>query len=262
MGLLEGKVALVSGAGPGLGRDVALALAREGATVVVAARTEERVRALAAEIEGRGTTALAVRLDIADPASCRAAVAAAVDTFGTLDVLVNNAFHDGGRRSFLESDLDRWRTAMDVNYFGTLQLTQAAAAPMVAQGDGRIVMVNTMSAVRMRPGFGAYTGSKAALAAVTKILAAELGGHGVRVNGVHPGYIWGDSVERYFAYLAEQKGITPEEQYREVAGDTALGYLPPSAEIAEAVVFLASDMARPITGQAIGVNAGQWFQGF
>jgi len=262
VGLLEGKVALVSGAGPGMGRDISLAFAREGATVVVGARTEDRVRDLAAEIEGQGAKALAVRLDVTDRGSCAAAVAAAVDTFGTLDVLVNNAFHDGGRRTFLESDIDRWRKAMDVNYFGTLQLTQAAAAPMIAQGDGRVVMINSMSAVRIRPGFGAYTGSKAALAAVTKILAAELGEHGVRVNGVHPGYIWGDSVEQWFAYLAAEKGISPEEQYRSVADETALGYLPPSREIAEAVVFFASDMSKPITGQALGINAGQWFQGF
>ncbi|HET6950295.1 MAG TPA: SDR family oxidoreductase, partial [Acidimicrobiales bacterium] len=181
---------------------------------------------------------------------------------GRLDVLVNNAFDDGDHRRFLDADLDRWRHTMDVNLFGTLQLTQAAVRPMVDQGDGRIVMINTMSSVRIRPNFGAYTASKAALAATTKILAAELGEHGVRVNGVHPGYIWGDSVAMYFDHLAGKKGITPDEQYAEVASETALRYLPPSSEIAEAVVFFASDMSKPVTGQALGVNAGHWFQGF
>jgi NAD(P)-dependent dehydrogenase (short-subunit alcohol dehydrogenase family) len=119
-----------------------------------------------------------------------------------------------------------------------------------------------MSAVRMRPRFGAYTASKAALAAATKILAVELGAQGIRVNGIHPGYIWGESVAMYFEHLARQKGITADEQYAEVASETALGYLPPSSEIAEAVVFFASDMSRPITGQALGVNAGHWLQGF
>ena len=262
MGLLEGKVALVSGAGPGLGRDVALAFGREGATVVVAARTLDKVEALAAEVAAAGATAVGLRLDITDVASCRALVDEVVGRFGRLDVLVNNAFDDGDHTAFLDAELDRWRATMDVNFFGTMQLTQAVATPMVAQGDGRIVMINTMSAVRIRPRFGAYTASKAALAAITKTLAAELGEHGVRVNAVHPGYIWGDSVEMYFAYLAEKKGITPDEQYREVASDTALGYLPHSSEIAEAVVFFASDMSKPVTGQALGVNAGQWFQGF
>jgi NAD(P)-dependent dehydrogenase (short-subunit alcohol dehydrogenase family) len=262
MGLLDGKVALVSGAGPGLGRDVALAFGREGATVVVAARTAERVQALAAEIEEAGASALGLPLDITDFDRCGAVVDEVAERFGRLDILVNNAFDDGDHRSFLDADLGRWRRTMDVNFFGTLQLTQVVAGAMAARGDGRIVMINTMSAVRMRPGFGAYSGSKSALAAATKILAAELGPHGVRVNGVHPGYIWGDSVEAYFEHLAGRKGISPEEQYREVASETALGYLPPSAEIAEAVVFFASDMSRPITGQALGVNAGQWFQGF
>jgi NAD(P)-dependent dehydrogenase (short-subunit alcohol dehydrogenase family) len=262
MALLEGKVTLVSGAGPGLGRDVALACGREGATVVVAARTDDRVQALAAEVEAAGAPALGLRLDITDAESCRAAVQQIVDTYGRLDVLVNNAFDDGDRTRFLDADLDRWRRTTEVNLFGTLQLTQACAPQMVAQGDGRIVMVNSMSAVRIRPGWGAYTASKAGLAAVTKVLASELGEHGIRVNGVHPGYIWGDSVEAYFEYLAKQKGITSEDQYREVASETALGYLPHSSEIAESVVFFASDMSKPITGQALGVNAGQWFQGF
>jgi NAD(P)-dependent dehydrogenase (short-subunit alcohol dehydrogenase family) len=262
MALLDGKVALVSGAGPGLGRDIALACARHGATVVVGARTEANVEALAAEIEGLGAKALALRLDVCEADSCRSAVERVVQTFGRLDVLVNNAFHAGDRTHFADADLDDWRRTMDVNLFGTLQLTQACLAPMAAQGDGRVVMVNSMSAVRMRPRFGAYTASKAALAAATKILAVELGAQGIRVNGVHPGYIWGESVATYFEHLARRTGITPEEQYSEVASETALGYLPPSSEIAEAVVFFASDMSKPITGQALGVNAGHWFQGF
>ena len=206
MALLDGKVTLVSGAGPGLGRDVALACGREGATVVVAARTEEKVQALAAEVEAAGAPALGLRLDITDAGQCRAVVERIVDAYGRLDVLVNNAFDDGDRTPFLEADLDRWRRTTEVNLFGTLQLTQACAPQMVAQRDGRIVMVNSMSAVRIRPGWGAYTASKAGLAAVTKVLAAELGAHGVRVNGVHPGYIWGDSVETLLRVPGEEEG--------------------------------------------------------
>ena len=262
MGLLDGKVALVSGAGPGLGRDIALAFGREGATVVVAARNEERIAALAEEVAKTGATAQPRRLDITDPASCEDVTRAIVADHGRLDVLVNNAFSDGDHRRFLDADLAAWRATMDVNLFGTLQLTRAVAPQMIEQGDGRVVMINSMSSVKMRAGMGGYTASKAALAAVTKILAAELGEHGIRVNAIHPGYIWGDSVEWYFQHLAKKAGITPEEQYQSVAGETALGYLPPSAEIAEAVVFFASDMARPITGQALGVNGGHWFQGF
>jgi NAD(P)-dependent dehydrogenase (short-subunit alcohol dehydrogenase family) len=262
MALLDGKVALVSGAGPGLGREVALALGREGATVVVAARTEARVKALAADVEATGATAHAVRLDVTEPDSCAAAIDQVVAAAGGLDVVVNNAFHDGDHQLFAKADLAGWRHTMEVNLFGTLQLTQAALPALRERGGGRVVMINSMSAVRIQPRFGAYVASKAALAAVTKVLATELGADGIRVNGVHPGYIWGDDVAAYFAFLAEKKGITPEEQYRSVADEAALRYLPDAAEIAGAVVFLASDLSRAMTGQALGVNGGHFFQGF
>jgi NAD(P)-dependent dehydrogenase (short-subunit alcohol dehydrogenase family) len=262
MGLLDGKVAVIAGAGPGLGREVALAFGRVGATVVVAARTEDRVKALAAEVEEAGATARALRLDICDGESCEALATAVTDEFGGIDVLVNNAFHTGDFALFAEADFDSWRQVMDVNLFGTLRITQAALPALREREGARVILVNSMSAVRPQPRFGAYTASKGALAAVAKVLAVELGPEGIRVNGVHPGYIWGDDVAAYFEYLASQKGITPDEQYREVADEAALRYLPDAAEIAGAVVFLASDLSRAMTGQAIGVNGGHWFQGF
>lgn len=256
-GLLDGKVAFVSGIGPGMGTDIARLFAEHGARLVLGARTPERCEALADEL---GTEALAVRIDVTDRATCDAAVAAAVERFGRLDVLVNNAFHDGDFKRFLDADLDSWKATTEVNLWGTLGLTQAVARQMKEQGDGgRIVMVNTMSTVRIQERFGAYAASKAALATATKTLAKELGAFGIRVNAVHPGYIWGDSVEQYFHWQAQKKGISFDEQYQSVAGETALGYLPHSAEIAGSVLFLASDLARPVTGQALHVNAGHWF---
>jgi NAD(P)-dependent dehydrogenase (short-subunit alcohol dehydrogenase family) len=262
-GLVHGKVALVSGIGPGMGRDISLLLAEHGADLALGARTVEKCEAVAGEVSEHGRDALALRLDITDPASCQAAVDATVERFGRIDILVNNAFHDGDFSRFIDADFDSWRTTMDVNLWGTLQLTQLVARQMREQGDGgRIVMVNSMSAVRAQDRFGAYMASKAALAAATKSLAKELGRFGIRVNGVHPGYIWGDSVEQYFRYQADKRGITFEERYAETAAETALGYLPHSSEIAGAVVFLASDLAKPITGQALHVNAGHVFEGF
>ena len=106
--------------------------------------------------------------------------------------------------------------------------------------------------------FGAYIASKAALAAATKSLAKELGRNGIRVNGVHPGYIWGESVEAYFRHQAERRGISFEERYQEVASETALGYLPHSSEIAGAVLFLCSDESSYITGATLDVNGGSF----
>jgi NAD(P)-dependent dehydrogenase (short-subunit alcohol dehydrogenase family) len=263
-GLVDGKVALVSGIGPGMGRDIALLLAEHGARIALGARTLERCEALATEVaDAHDADTFATRIDITDAEACRAAVDAVVERFGRIDILINNAFHDGDFTRFVDADFDSWRTTMDVNLWGTLQLTQLVAHRMRDQGDGgRVVMVNSMSAVRAQERFGAYMASKAALAAATKSLAKELGRFGIRVNGVHPGYIWGDSVEQYFRYQADRRGITFEERYAETAAETALGYLPHSSEIAGAVLFLASDLAKPITGQALHVNAGHWFEGF
>jgi NAD(P)-dependent dehydrogenase (short-subunit alcohol dehydrogenase family) len=262
-GLVHGKVALVSGIGPGMGRDISLLLAEHGADVALGARRAEHTEAVAKEVADLGREALPLRLDITDAESCEAAVQATVDRFGRIDILVNNAFHDGDFTRFIDADFESWRKTMDVNLWGTLQLSQAVAARMKDNPDGgRIVHVNSMSAVRVQPRFGAYAASKAALAAATKSMALELGKFGIRVNAVHPGYIWGESVEAYFRHQAERRGITFEERYAETAAETALGYLPHSSEIAGAVVFLASDLAKPITGQALHVNAGHWFGGF
>jgi NAD(P)-dependent dehydrogenase (short-subunit alcohol dehydrogenase family) len=259
--LLEGKVAIVSGVGPGMGRDIALLFAQHGADLVLGARNTERVSQIADELRASGARAEVVALDITDPTSCEAAAAAALGGFGRIDVLVNNAFRDVGRRSFEESDLSDYRKALDVNLLGTLQMTKAVVPAMTEQADGRVVMVNTMSTHRIRAGFGAYAASKAALESATKTLAVELGPSGIRVNGIHPGFIWGDSVEWYFGQLAGQRGITAREVYDEIAGETALRYLPPSSEIAGSVLFFASDLSKPVTGQSLGVDCGHWIAG-
>ena len=257
-GLLDGKVAIVSGVGPGMGRDIALLFAEQGADVVLGARTLERCEEVAEEVRALGRRAEPVRLDITDAESCASAVAAATDALGGLDILVNNAFRDGNHRRFEDSALEEWRATMDVNLWGTLQMTKSAVPAMVDRGEGRVVMVNSMSTHKLQPRYGAYATSKGALETATRSLAMELGEHGIRVNGVFPGYIWADTVEQYFAHQASKRGITPDEVYREVADTAALRYLPTSREIAGSVLFFASDLSRPVTGQSLGVNAGHW----
>ncbi len=256
--LLEGKVAIVSGIGPGMGRDIALLLAQHGADVVLGARRTQKSEEVAAEVRAIGRRAEVVQLDITDAATCVQAVTAATERLGRLDILVNNAFQDGNHRGFLDAPLEDWRQTMEVNFWGTLQMTRAAVPVMVEQGDGRVVMVNTMSTHRLEHGYGAYAASKGALETATKSLATELGAHGIRVNGIHPGYIWGDSVAWYFDHLGKKRGISGEEVYREVADQTALKYLPHSSEIAGSVLFFASDLSKPVTGQSLDVNCGHW----
>lgn len=260
-GMLDGKVAFVSGVGPGMGREIALAFAREGADVALGARSGEHLETVGAEVEALGRRAVAVRCDISDPEAAMAAIEGTVERLGRLDILVNNAYHVGDRKLFTEADLDDWRRTMDVNLWGTLGLTQAAVPHLARHGDGRVVMINTMSTQRIQPRWGAYAASKGGLATVTKTLAMELGAQGIRVNGVHPGYIYGPSVEWFLNHQAEKKGTDFDTEYRVVADQTALGYIPSAEEIAGTVLFLASPLARPVTGQMIGVNAGHWFNG-
>ena len=262
-GLLEGKVAIVSGIGPGMGRDISLLFAEHGADLVLGARGVEKCEAVAEEVRALGRKAEPVALDITDRASCQAAVETAVRSFGGVDVLVNNAFQDGNRKSFertLAKDpgLDSWRETMDVNLWGTLNMTAATVPAMKERGGGHIVMINTMSAQKIEPNFGAYAASKAALSTASKTLAVELGEHGIRVNSIHPGYIWSEKVEWYLGYLGEKEGITGEEKYEQLAGQTALKYLPHSSEIAGSVLFFASDLSKPVTGQNLNVSCGHW----
>jgi NAD(P)-dependent dehydrogenase (short-subunit alcohol dehydrogenase family) len=257
--LLENRTAIVSGIGPGMGRDISLAFAREGANLVLAARTKEAVEALAVEIRARGRRALAVPTDIAVRGDCQRLVDAAHAEFGRIDVLVNNAFKGPSFKPFEDDDLDGWREIFDVNVFGSLQLTQAVVPHMKAAGGGSIVFINTMSTRIIEPTHGGYASSKAALLIAAQTLAKELGRYKIRANSVVPGYIWGPSLERYFAMLAKEKGTSPEEVYAEIAGRTALNHIPNSEEIADAVLFLASDLSRVVTGQSLDVNGGHYF---
>jgi NAD(P)-dependent dehydrogenase (short-subunit alcohol dehydrogenase family) len=259
--LLEGKVAVVSGIGPGMGRDISLALAREGADLVIGARREEPLQTVAEEIERLGRRAVWKTCDVKDADQCAALVQAGVDAFGRIDILVNNAFRNGRMDSFEDVDLDDWRKTMDTNFFGTLQLTKAALPWLKeAASGGRVIMINSTSSQLVEENMGGYAGSKGALATVTQTLARELGRCGIRVNGIHPGYIWGPNVEWYFNHLAEERGVDPKVVYDEVADQNALKYIAPSAEIAGTVVFLASDLSLPITGQSINASNGQWMQ--
>jgi len=257
--LLQDRVAIVSGIGPGMGRDIALAFAREGADVVLAARGVDKLNAVADEVRARGRRALCVPTDIAQADDCRRLADAARAEFGRLDILVNNAFKGGLEPLMAEADVSEWRKIFDVNVFGSLQLTQAVVPHMRRQGGGSIVFINSMSMRIIEPKFGGYAASKGALLIAAQTLAKELGRDKIRVNSVVPGYIWGPALQGYFKMLAQQQGSTPDAVRDEIAARTALNHIPDSAEIADAVVFFASDLSRVVTGQALDVNGGHFF---
>ncbi|HJP66701.1 MAG TPA: SDR family oxidoreductase [Actinomycetota bacterium] len=258
-GLLQDRVAIVVGIGPGIGTDTARAFAREGARVVLGARTEERLGDVAREVEALGGSAEWRATDVTDEGQCSALAQAALDRFGRIDVLVNNAFVQPPIETIEDNTLETWRQAFEVNLFGAVAMTKAVLPAMKEQRAGSVVFVASMSARRIQVGFGPYAASKNALLSTARTLAKELGPDGIRVNSVLPGYVWGPSLKWWFKQLAKEQGRTREEVYDEVAAETSLRRLPTPAEVADAIVFLASDLARGITGQTLDVNAGHWF---
>ena len=257
--LLEDRIVLVSGIGPGVGAEVALAAAREGADVVLAARSAAMLEETAAGVRARGRRAVAVPTDVTDPAQCQRLVEAARGEFGRIDVLVHNAFLSNPVALVEQADLDDWRRLFEVNLFGAIRLTQLVAPLMRAQRRGSIVFVNSMSIRVIEPMMGGYAASKGALLTAARTLAKELGPDGVRVNSVVPGYIWSAKMEAYFRRLAADRGVPYEAVHEDVASRTALHHIPDSAEVADAVVFFASDLSRAVTGQSLDVNGGHYF---
>ena len=255
--LLRDKVVVVCGVGPGLGRAIAVQSARAGADVVLAARTASRLDEVAAEVKALGRQAVTAVTDITDDDQVQRLPQVALETFGRADALVNNAFAIPPITSLAHADLDAVRLGIETNVLGTLRMTRAFT-PALAEARGSIVMINSMVLRHSRLTFGPYKMAKAALLALAQSLATELGPQGIRVNSVAPGYIWAGSVKWYFGELAKQRGVTRQQIYDETAASIDLRRLPAPDEVADAVVFLASDLARAITGQCLDVNCGEF----
>ena len=263
MELAQGKIALLSGCGAGLGRDTALLLAQEGADLVISARRPDEIDNIAEEVRALGRQCLPVVGDITKLADCERVTEMAIEKFGRIDILVNIAYKaDWPKRMKLmecEPDLSNWRDCFEVNTFATMQMTRQVAQHMIRQRSGKIVMINTMTAEKVQPGAYAYAGSKIALQRMSQILAMELGEYNIRVNSMHPGWMVGPQNLKVMSSRAEQNGTTVEEERALVAKETALGYLASTEEYARVVLFLASPLADAMTGQSLHVNAGQYF---
>lgn len=257
--LLSGRSVLITGVGPDLGRAIAVATARAGADVVLAARTAARLEEIAKEVTGLGRRAVPVPADITNPDDAERIVATALDAFGRIDAVVHNAFAMPPMTPLADTPLDSIKTAFDVNVLAVMRLTQLLTPTLASSpGGGSVVMINSAVLRHSRTGYAGYKMAKSALLSLAQSLATELGPSGIRVNSVAPGWIWGGTLRWYFGYLAEQRGVSREDVYGETAALTDLRRLPEPDEIADAVVFLASPMARAITGQCLDVNCGEF----
>lgn len=255
---MQDKVVVISGIGPGLGRDLAWIFAQAGARLVLLARTAERLKALQQELETAGTICLSIPTDITNPADCQRVREETLAAFGRIDVLINSAFQLGERGSLATAGLDdNWRAPLDTNLFGSLQLTQALV-PALAESRGNVVMINTIAIRQVRPSFAGYAISKSALQTAARYLSQELGPQGIRVNSVVPGYIDGPPLRSAFAAMAEAQEVSIAAIAEQVRSSLPLRIIPTGEDIARAALFLASDHARAITGAALDVNAGEY----
>ena len=254
--ILKGKTAIVSGVGAGLGIEIVRCLAEAGANLVLGdidpANLAEAGRRLG-EAPHAG-----LETDIRDPKACEALAALAVSRFGEVDILINDAFKAEAPGSFEQADMAEWRAVADVNLWGTLNMIRAALPALKASKAGAIVNINTHGSEALDPDFGGYTSSKAALQHLTRHLAREFGPYGIRVNGVHPGPMDAMPRQKFLKAQAAALGTTADSLDAPARERTALGHLASAEDVARAAVFLASPLARSITGQALFVDSGAW----
>lgn len=244
--MLSDKVAIVTGASRGIGRSIALALAAQGVKVVASARNAEALANLVDEIKGQGGDALAVAGDVAVEADANALVEEAVAAYGQLDILVNNAgiTRDG---LLLRMKNEDWDAVLDTNLKGAFLCIRAAAKVMSKQRSGRIINISSVVGEMGNAGQVNYCASKAGLLGLTKSVARELARRNVTVNAITPGFIVTDMTDN----MTDKAREAMTEQI-------PLGRLGEADDIANAVVFLASDQSAYITGQVLGVNGGMY----
>ena len=255
-GMLTDRVAIVTGSSKGIGRVMALRFASEGARVVCAARTADLVEATADAIRRAGGDALALTCDASHPDDAARLTAAAMDRYGRVDCLVNNAGDSGPTRPVQDYSLEEWRYTLDSCLTSAFLCAKFAVPSMIAGGGGAIINIASMAGRRGLPYRVGYCAAKAGQMGLTYGLAVELGPHNIRVNAILPGAIEGERIDRVIAGQAAQRGV-PEEALRRSFVDRApLKRMATADDVAALAVFLCSDAARNISGQCIPVNAG------
>ena len=241
---LKDKVALVTGASQGIGRATARALAEAGAKVAIAARNEQHLGTLAAEIAAAGGEALPVPMDVGDAAQVKNGFQATLGKFGRLDILVNNAAITRDTLA-LRMKLDDWEAVLRTNLTGAHLCIQQALGAMLKQRSGRIINITSVVAETGNAGQANYVASKAGLIGLTRAIAVEVASRSITVNAVAPGFI-----------TTPMTDPLPDELKEKMKSLIPLGRFGTDRDVASAVVFLASDEAAYITGQVLGVNGG------
>ncbi len=266
---LEGKVAIVTGAGRGIGRGIALCLAKEGADVVVNSRHKETAGKVADEVKSLGRKSLAIEADVTDSKQIDRLVQETIDTFGKIDILVNNVGGHGKahwartKTGFVNIEEEEWDETYELTFKTQVLMSRAVVPYFIKQKSGKIINIGSIGGSNlMGTRVSAYMNMKAAALHFTKELAAELAEHNINVNCVSPGWVWTPLSEKIVAHAIqltpETKGMTPRDYFLKVAvlPQTPLKRPQTAEDIGHAVAFLASEDARNITGQPLLVNGG------
>ena len=250
--MLSGRRALVTGGGRGIGRAIALDLARAGARVAVASRTKAEIEGVAREA---GSTAIPLAADVADPASVRALFAEARKALGGIDILVTAAGVAPSAPLAKTTD-EQWRQAIDVNLSGTFYCTREALPAMTAAGWGRVVHGASIAGTTGMPYIAAYAASKHGVLGLTRVAALEAAAHGVTVNAVCPGYVDTPMTDVSVQRMVDKTGRTADEIRRRIAESSPQKRLYTAEEVAALVLFLCGDAASGINGQALSIDGG------
>jgi NAD(P)-dependent dehydrogenase (short-subunit alcohol dehydrogenase family) len=255
--LLEGKVAIITGASKGIGRVMAERFARDGAHVVCAARTAALVEDTAAAIRASGGSAAAAVGDAASEGGAQTIVDTAVRTFGRLDLLVNNAGDGGPTKPIQDYSTDDWFYTINSCLTSSYMSIRFAVPHMIAVGGGAVVNIASMAGRRGLMYRVGYCSAKAGQIGLTYGLALELGRHNITVNAIAPGAVEGDRIDRVIKGQAEVRGIDPEKMRQSFVERSPLRRMSTADDIAALAAFLCSDQARNISGQCIPVTAGE-----
>lgn len=254
---LENRVALITGAAKGMGRDICLTLAREGAHLALAARDVPPLEKLKGEVEALGRRALVVPTDVRDEAAVERMVREVKETFGRIDILVNAAGVTGPIETPVQDiNGEDFRFVLDANIVGTFLPTKHVLPVMIAQKYGKVLNISGTSGLRGYKYRAAYSSSKWALRGFTRTVALEVGPHNVNVNALHPGIVAGERMDKLCREKAKKRGWTPEQVYDEYVNEMALRRVTTSEDIANAVLFLVSEDSRNMTGQSVTVDGG------
>ena len=253
---LQNQSAIVTGAGRGIGKEIALGLAREGAHVLLASRDEHALERVADQIRGMGRRALVVRTDVSDETQVAAMANVALKEFQRIDVLVNNAGLVGPTTPLAKLSREEWDQVLAVNLTGAFLCSRAVIPQMIEQGSGCIINIASIAGKLAYALRSPYAVSKWGMLGLSRTLAQELGPHNIRVNAICPGPTAGERMRSVITGRAKELGRSEEEVEHTYLEGTALKRMVDPAHVAAAVVFLVSEEGSSITGEAIDISAG------